>query len=155
MEREHYNLADMEPVIRKVLSEGGTFQFYPKGTSMEPMIHQRQDMVLLRALPEKLKKYQMILYKRKNGAFVLHRIVRIKKDSYTMRGDNQFILEPGIRREQMIGMVCSIIKPEGKIDAESFSYRVKSASWVETAFLRRCVGALRRCVSKIVHFVGF
>ena len=76
MERECYNLRDMEPVIRKVLAEGGVFSFYPKGTSMEPTIHQGTDQVLLKALPEKLKSYQIILYRRANGAFVLHRIVK-------------------------------------------------------------------------------
>ena len=151
MERECFKLNDMEPVIRKVLSGGGTFCFYPKGTSMEPMIHQGQDQVVLKPLPKKLKKYQMILYKRENGAFVLHRIVKVNKDSYAMRGDNQFVLEPGILRDQMIGIVGKIITPEAEIDVESFGYRLKSAIWVESAFVRRCVRALRRRISKIVH----
>lgn len=149
MEKEKFNLAEMEPIIHKVLSEGGTFRFYPKGTSMEPMIHQGQDQVILKPLPEKLKKYQMILYKRANGAFVLHRIVKVKKDSYIMRGDNQFVSETGICREQMIGIVSKIVKPEAEIDVESFGYRIKSAIWVESVFVRRCVNAVRRRISRL------
>lgn len=150
MERECYNLRDMEPVMRKVLAEGGVFPFYPKGTSMEPTIHQGTDQVLLKALPEKLKKYQIILYKRDSGAFVLHRIVRVGKDGVTMRGDNQFYTEPGIRREQMIGMVCGLKTPKGDIDTESNSFWLKSAIWVESAGVRRILLAVRRRISKII-----
>lgn len=150
MERECYNLRDMEPVIRKVLAEGGVFPFYPKGTSMEPAIHQGTDQVLLKALPEKLKKYQIILYKRKNGAFVLHRIVRVRKDSVTMRGDNQFYTEAGIKREKMIGMVCGLKTPKGDIDTESISFWLKSAIWVESAAIRRILLAVKRRISKII-----
>lgn len=150
MEREFYNLSDMEPVIRKVLAEGGTFPFYPKGTSMEPTIHQGTDQVLIKALPEKLKKYQIILYKRANGAFVLHRIVKTGKDSYTMRGDNQFYTEPGIRREQMIGMVCKLKNPQGEVSTESIAFWMKSAIWVESAWIRRILLAVRRRIAKII-----
>lgn len=153
MERESYNLRDMEPVMRKVLAEDGVFPFYPKGTSMEPTIHQGTDQVLLKALPEKLKKYQMVLYKRSNGAFVLHRIVRIEKDSYTMRGDNQFFDEPGIRREQMIGIVCGLQTPKGEVDTENFLHLVKSALWVESAGIRKILRGLRRHISKIIRLI--
>ena len=150
MEREFYNLSDMESVIRKVLAKGGTFPFYPKGTSMEPTIHQGTDQVLIKALPEKLKKYQIILYKRANGAFVLHRIVKAGKDSYTMRGDNQFYTEPGIRRDQMIGMVCKLKNPQGEISTESIAFLMKSAMWVESAGIRRIFLAVRRRIAKII-----
>lgn len=150
MGRERYNLRDMEPVMRKVLAEGGVFPFYPKGTSMEPTIHQGTDQVHLKALPEKLKKYQIILYKRDSGAFVLHRIVRVGMDSVTMRGDNQFYTEAGIRRDQMIGMVCGLKTPKGDIDTESNSFWLKSAIWVESAGVRRILLAVRRRISKII-----
>lgn len=151
MEKKHYSLAEMEPVIRKVLAEGGTFRFYPKGTSMEPMIHQGQDQVFLAPIPKKLKKYQIVLYKRDNDAFVLHRIVKVCKDSYTMRGDNQFVLEPGIRRDQMIGIVCGLKTSKGEIDTECFAFRMKSAIWVKTAGIRRVFLAVKRRISKIIN----
>ena len=150
MEKSRFNLAEMEPIIQKVLAEGGIFRFYPKGTSMEPMIHQGQDQVILAPVPEKLKKYQIVLYKRENGAFVLHRIVKVCKDNYTMRGDNQFVLEPGIRREQMIGIVCGLKTPKGEISTESLGFWLKSAIWVESAGIRRIFLAVRRRISKII-----
>ncbi len=131
-------LKELEPVIRKILSEGGTFVFAPKGTSMQPFIWQGKDQVVLGALPEgKLKKYQIVLYKRENGAYVLHRIIKVKKDSYTMRGDNQFQKEKGIRKEQMIGVVVGIICDGKEQKLDNIAGRSKVRIWIKTAFLRR------------------
>lgn len=144
MEKIHCNLNEMEGMIRRVLAEGGSFEFYPRGTSMLPFIREGRDKVLLKALPSQLKKYQIVLYKRENGAFVLHRIIRVKRDTYTMRGDHQFVSEAGIHREQMIGIVSTVITPEKRIDTDTFFYVLKSAIWTETAFFRRCFYGIYR-----------
>lgn len=149
MKKKSYNLSDMEGILHKTLTAGGTFRFYPRGTSMLPTIKEGRDMVLLTSIPEKLKKYQMILYKRDNGAYVLHRIVKIEGDDYTMRGDNQFVLEPGIRREQMIAIVCGIMREEKKINPESNIQRLKAALWVESVGPRKCLLTLRSYLSKV------
>lgn len=148
-----YNLSDLEPILKRTLSEGGTFRFYPRGTSMLPTIKEGRDQVLLTSVPEKLKKYQIILYKRKDGTFVLHRIVRIKGDTYVMCGDNQYILEVGIRRDQMLGMVCGIVQDGETIDPESKEQRRKAAVWVETRTLRKKLIRVRGYLSKIKRII--
>lgn len=70
---------------------------------MQPFIVQGRDKVTLAALPDRIKKYDIILYKRENGTFVLHRVTGKKENAYIFRGDNQFSDEYGIKREQMIG----------------------------------------------------
>ena len=144
-----YNLSDLEPILKHTLSEGGTFRFYPRGTSMLPTIKEGRDQVLLTSVPEKLEKYQIILYKRKDGTFVLHRIVKIKGDTYVMCGDNQYILETGILREQMLGLVCGIVQDGETIDPESKEQRRKAAVWVETRTLRKKLIRMRGYLWKI------
>lgn len=153
LKKTEYQINDIEPLIQKVLSQKGSFSFYPHGTSMLPMIVEDRDQVILTHLPEKPKKYQIILYKRKNGAFVLHRIVGVAKDrfgeTYTMRGDNQYQNEYGIRKEQMIGMVCGIVKNGKTVDPLHGLEYAKAVLWVNTVRLRQGVFFARRCVSKI------
>lgn len=139
MKKEFYSLNESESLIRNVLERGGTFKFYPRGTSMYPMIREGRDMVLLTSIPARLKKYQAVLYKRENGAFVLHRIVGISDNSYTMRGDNQFVLEHGIKKEQMIGLVCAIENEKQKIDTQQFGYRCKIVIWVKSTWIRKWI----------------
>lgn len=144
MQKIDMKLEEMEPVMRKVLAEGGTFSFYPRGTSMNPFLVQGRDCVVLAPLPEHLKKGDAVLYKRKDGAFVLHRIVKMENGNYTMRGDNQFINEPGIRKNQMIGVVQEVRSGDRKIRTDEKKYRIRVWVWMKTAFLRRCWRYLRK-----------
>ena len=53
-----------------------------RGVSMMPMLRQGRDSVELSPLPEKLHKYDLPVYRRGDGQFVMHRIVDIKEDHY-------------------------------------------------------------------------
>ena len=72
----------MMPLLREQLDVGQQVRFSPRGTSMLPMLRPGIDSVVLRPLPEKLKKYDLPLYQRKNGQYVLHRVI-CAEDTYT------------------------------------------------------------------------
>lgn len=119
-------LADAIEVIDEILAGGGEFRMYPKGTSMLPMIVQGRDsVVLMRNKDMHAKKHDIAFYRRDNGQFVLHRVVKIEKDgTYTMCGDNQTELEFGIKGEQIIGCVARIYKGEKIRSMKSLSYKM-------------------------------
>ena len=121
-----FSMSDLEPMILEVLSKGGTFTFIPRGTSMLPLIREGLDSVILSPLCEKIYPGDIILYKRDNGQFVLHRVMKVKKDSFTMCGDNQVVFEHGIRRHNMIAVVTGILRDGEEItfseNKEYFSY---------------------------------
>ena len=69
-------LDEMMPVIREKLDAGGEVRLPASGRSMTPLFRDGKDTVILEAADKKgLKKYDMILYRRDNGQYVLHRIV--------------------------------------------------------------------------------
>ena len=70
-------LAQLLPLMQERLAAGESVQFTPQGTSMRPTIYGGRDQVILSPLPPKLKKYDLPLYRRDNGQFVLHRIVEV------------------------------------------------------------------------------
>ena len=115
-------LTDAIEIIEEVLDSGGEFLLSPKGTSMLPLIVQGEDRVVLKKYGEKRpEKYDIAFYRRANGAFVLHRILKIEKDgSYVMCGDNQTKLERGIDSNQLIAYVSLIHKKNRTISADSF-----------------------------------
>ena len=108
-------------MIRAQLEAGKTVKFKPRGVSMLPMLRQDIDSVVLSPVPEKLKKYDLPLYQRDDGQFVLHRIVAVG-ETYTCVGDNQFELEPGVRRDQMIGIVTQYYRGEKSRRVTGFVY---------------------------------
>ena len=58
------------------------------GMSMLPMLDQKKDVVRIVPAVQPLKKYDVPLYKRPNGQYVLHRILEVKKGYYVICGDN-------------------------------------------------------------------
>lgn len=115
-------LQDVMPIIRQKLSEGQSVRLYPKGVSMLPMLRQGIDSVLLSPLPGKLKKYDLPLYQRRDGHYVLHRIVKVGQ-TYTCIGDNQYKYEPGVRHEQLIAVVTGYYRDEEFRSVKSFRYK--------------------------------
>lgn len=144
---KQYRLEDLMPLIREQLAAGKTVRFSPRGTSMLPMLRQGKDQVVLSPLPEKLKKYDLPLYQRKNGQFVLHRIVGVG-DTYTCLGDNQFDVEPGLGHDQMIALVTAFTRNGREIPVTAWHYRLYCRIWYHSRsirrFYRRGINWLRR-----------
>ncbi len=158
MNNREINLSDVIEVIEEVLAEGGEFRLYPKGTSMLPLLRQRIDSVVLSRRQNSmnpLKKHDVAFYRRKNGQFVLHRVMKVCRDgSYTMCGDNQFDFESGILPDQIIGYVCRIYKGEKELSIHSAKYKIYVFFWTCMPY-RRCIRFLKRGVGFIKRkFLG-
>ena len=140
-------MAQLMPLIRERLEAGQTVRFSPMGVSMLPMLRQGIDSVVLSPVPEKLKKYDLPLYQRDDGKFILHRIVQVG-DTYTCMGDNQFQPEPGLRHDQMIALVTAFYRGERQIHCDSPLYQLYCRVWHYSRpvrrFWRRGIGWLRR-----------
>lgn len=140
-------LDQLMPLFRERLAAGQRVTFSPRGSSMLPMLRQGIDTVTLSPLPEKLKKYDLPLYQRKNGQYVLHRIVEAGQ-TYTCIGDNQFVYEPGLTPEQMIAVVSSFTRAGRVYAVTDWRYRLYCRLWHHSRTIRhfclRAAGRLRR-----------
>lgn len=141
------SLEELMPLMLECLSAGKSFRFSPKGTSMLPMLREGRDSVLLSPVTKKLSKFDIPLYRRENGNFVLHRIVETG-ETFTCIGDNQFVFEKEIHPEQIIAVVSGFYRGEKFYSVKNFGYRVYCRFWNSTRnlrrFWRRGIGFLRR-----------
>ena len=101
---ENASFSDLYPVMREIFDKGGTFAVRPRGTSMLPLLRPGEDTVILASPPDEIQKNDILLFRRKNGAFVLHRVYRIEGGTFTMVGDNQVYLERGVSREAVVAI---------------------------------------------------
>ena len=152
MNNGEFYLQDAIEVIEEILSGGGEFRMYPKGTSMLPLIRQGSDSVVLKRNTEKAaKRYDIAFYRRTNGQFVLHRVMKIENNgSYTMCGDNQTALEKGITEEQIIGYVCVLYRGEKQVNFNSFAYKAYVRLYCFMP-LRKAVRLLKRVASTVIR----
>ena len=141
----------LEPIIREKLSTGGRIIIKPKGTSMLPLIRQGVDEVELAPPPNvRLKKYDIPFYKRKNGQFVLHRIVDVKKDSYVLCGDNQTELEYGITDDMIIAVVTRINRGGEFFEVSNKQYLKYCKNLVGNKTKQRLLLKIKRIIKKIL-----
>lgn len=150
---------DIEHIILETLDMGKSFKIFPKGISMEPLIYQGRDAVYINKPEGRLKKYDIAFFKRLNGEYVLHRVIKVRADSYDFCGDNQWQVERGITDSQIIGIVTKL-EINGKTvmpdDAEYIKYvKTRVDSRVRRNFLpivknffRKIKIKLKRIISK-------
>ena len=155
MEKIHFE--DIEHIIRETLDIGKTFKISPNGGSMLPLIVQGRDSVYIKKPEGRLKKYDIAFFKRDSGEFILHRVIKVKKDSYVFCGDNQWIIEKGVKDRNIIGVVCKLecggktILPD---DAEYMEYvKNRVGTRVVRNFGKIVIRAIRRPLGKIKRMI--
>ncbi|MBR5279874.1 MAG: S24/S26 family peptidase [Clostridia bacterium] len=78
----------MNDSIQATIAEIGFVVRPVVGTSMMPLLDQTTDTVRLIKAPDRLRKYDIPLYVRPSGEYVLHRVIRVCDGYYVIRGDN-------------------------------------------------------------------
>ena len=141
---------DIIPIITEQLKANGTVAFSPKGRSMYPTLVGNRDNVTMKSINRPIRKYDIVLYKRLNGEYVLHRVVGINKDDYTMRGDNQVVNEYGIKETQLIAVVSEYIRDGRKHKCDCLKERMYGMAIARTSKLRRLYYRIRRKVGRII-----
>lgn len=118
-----------------------------KGVSMLPMLRQATDTVEVTAVPEKLRKYDLPVYKGANGKYVMHRIVRVEENYYVCIGDNTYQYEH-VDCARMVAVVTAFTRGQKRISVEHPGYKLYTRIWVAVypvrRFIRRVLLWLRR-----------
>lgn len=143
-------MEELCPMIQELLAGGSTVQLTVTGISMRPMLVHRRDQVELILPPSKLQRYDIPLYQRENGNFILHRIVKVEKDgTYTCAGDGQTILETGVEQEQIVAVVCSFIRKGRKISCSNKGYQIYERIWTALFPIRPILLQMIKGIGKV------
>jgi hypothetical protein len=112
------------------LAQKGFLLYTTVGRSMRPFLRSGEDLMRIEARGDaRLKAGDVVLYRRKSGRYVLHRIVKVRKEDYVLCGDNCWQLEPGIRDHQILGKLTAVIRQGREQDVTGFGYRLKVNLW--------------------------
>ena len=145
---QQVRMEDMMPLIREKLAAHQCVQLSPVGISMLPMLRQGRDCVILKPISGKLEKYDIPLYQRDDGHYVLHRIVKVG-ETYTCMGDNQFHKETGVRQDQLIAVVASFTRDGDSRGVDSMTYRIYCRFWHYSRPVRWLYRGVKRRLHRI------
>ncbi|MBE7043195.1 MAG: peptidase S24 [Ruminococcaceae bacterium] len=123
-------------VIEERLQNGQQVQMTVVGNSMFPLFRNKLDSVILSPIQKRIKKGDVVLYKRTNGQYVLHRIIRYKKGVYSANGDNQYWIETPLFSEQFLGLMTGFHRKNKLYSTSALWYRIYSFVWVVARPLR-------------------
>ena len=126
-EEKSVGFGDLYDFICETLKTNGTVTFTANGTSMLPWIRNGQDRVTLCSLPDNLRPGDVVFYRRKNGDFVLHRLISRNNGAFAFCDDNQFRIERGIKKSDMIGVLSGLERGGSIYDLSSGKYAVYRA----------------------------
>lgn len=140
MNNKRVSMAELYPVMAEKIADGGEVTFTVSGRSMHPMVFNRRDSVTVKRVDKKLKKYDLPLYRRDDGSFILHRVIKVQKNgNYTCRGDNQWEKEYDVRDDQIIGVVTAFNRNGRDVEvASSHGYKFYCRLWPWVHFLKPC-----------------
>lgn len=150
MKQQKLNLNSLVPFIEEAFSRNTTFKIPVTGTSMNPLLYEKRDFVLIEKPVFPLEIGDIPLYRRDDGRFVLHRIVDIDEKGYVMCGDNQFILEQGITDQNIIGVVCEMNIDGKKVSIDDSEYIKHKEKYIRNAYNRYPLRRLRYNLSRLI-----
>ena len=131
---------DSYQTYKDVIDKKGYYIATPIGISMLPLIRETVDTVKLVKPDRELKKYDVVLYQRpQTGVYVLHRIIKVRKDSYDLCGDNQVVVEHGVKRDWIIGVMEGFFRDEEYIpitDEKYIKYSIKRVKSRKRRYLK-------------------
>jgi hypothetical protein len=142
-----YVLAGKEKSVGEIeeLLENNIVKLKPVGYSMYPVIVPGRDWVYIeKAQHNRLKRGDVILYRRADGMNVLHRIWKVRADGIYTVGDNQSAIEGPLANEQILGRMIALDRKGRHIEVSNLIYKGLTWIWL-------CARPVRRPVSVLVH----
>ena len=152
----------MTTTFEDILREQGTLVYTYGGVSMMPLLRQGRDVMVIENVQDgkPLHRLDSVLFKRRNGQYVLHRIMdsgtpESEKLVYRICGDNTLDLER-VERSQIIGRLVAVERYGGRhICVTDLSYRLFSwlmwGLWPVRRYGRPIYWRLRGYAAAVYH----
>lgn len=141
---------DAPNTIEHILETDGVFVGTTTGISMRPLFAERRDIIVIVPVTGRLKKYDVPMYRRGND-YVLHRIIRVREDSYDIRGDNCVLTEYGIKDDQIVGVLKEFYRKGKHGTVNDLSYRLYAVLRVATHFAVPLRFRVRTVLARVYH----
>ena len=115
-------------VIEAELEEHGVYASNTLGASMRPLFKTHRDMVVVRRPESELKKYDVALYVSPRGKYILHRVIKVCRDEYLIRGDNTYSIEH-VPKGAVIGVLIQFNRNGKSCSVSDKFYKFYSRAW--------------------------
>jgi hypothetical protein len=121
---------DLFPAITELLANNQKVRITVTGDSMMPFLRENTDSVELSAADfNSLRFGQIVLIRRTSGLYILHRIVRKRKDCFYISGDAHKWVEGPLYPDHLIAVVTKIWRNNRQISPSNIIWQALSCIW--------------------------
>ena len=125
--------AVLMPEYEDLLRQGMELPLIISGESMLPFLRPGTDTVYLKAPSEPLQRGDIAFYRRANGAYVLHRVVRAEPGKYWFLGDAQSRVEGPLPAQCVFAHVTAVRRGEKLLRPTDGFWRFFAGPWLALA----------------------
>ena len=109
------------------------------GNSMSPFLVDKRDYIFLSSFNGKPTKGDILLYRRSQDKFVLHRVEKYDGKNLWFIGDAQNYIEGPLTEDCIIAVCKKVIRKGKTIDEKSFIWKLFSKVWIRIIFCRKAI----------------
>ena len=139
----------IQSTFEQELDRKGTITYTCRGVSMLPLLRQQKDLFTITKRQSRCKKYDVAFYKRADGAYVLHRIIKVLPDGYVFLGDNCLNKEYGITDQDVLGVMTSFVRDGKEYAADAGGCLLYAKVWYMLYPVRRLWKLLKLKIRRI------
>ena len=132
--------------VEHLLGEGGEVVITIRGNSMQPVLRDSRDKVVLRRCEgDELQRGDVMLF-RYRGGYVLHRVVGVDGERITFAGDGNYKLYEQALRTDIVARMVAYCKNGRRVECSDREWQRYSRLWMALPMLLRRVilGVKRR-----------
>ena len=132
------SMEQMAELMLPLIEQGIAAELTATGNSMRPLWRHRRDIIKLSAVDsENIKKWDVLLYRRPNGSYVLHRVVGLDSETLDFLGDAQFGVERGVPKARVVARAIGYKRGGGKYrSVDSLGYKAYVLLWCHSRTIR-------------------
>ncbi len=116
-------MSEVTTSVAKLLTQGEALGVLTRGKSMLPLIREGKTEVLVVPVDRELTVGEMPIYVRKDGAYILHRVIGVDEDYYYIRGDNCTTIEQ-VPKKDVLGVATELHRGGLTIRTTDWHYRL-------------------------------
>ena len=134
--------------LRELTEQGKEVGMRIAGNSMVPFLVHERDYIYFKKPDRELKKGDMVFFQRLDGAFVMHRICKVKPEGFYIVGDNQTMIEGPVKREQIFALITQVKRKGKMIGPDDFCWKFFEKVWIHVILLRPFLGNVCKAFKK-------
>lgn len=140
---------DIFPFISELLENGQGTRISVVGESMYPFLRDGLDSVkLTRGCCRLLSRGDIVMIRRADGDYVMHRIIEKKQDCFYIVGDAQRRIEGPIYPRQLVAVVTDVWRKDRHISCSSRWWRLSAGFWLYLRPYRRHILKVGRLLQR-------